>query len=330
MSAKPVVAVLAGSYTGEHEISLKSAVRVMEQMDREAFSPWLVVFKENTWWVQFPNGEELEIDASLWEFAYEGQLICFDVAYIIMHGVPGESGEVQGLLEMCGLPYTTPGVLVSSLTMNKQLTKTLVASLGIPVAKSLLYRASQTQISIDQAVEELGLPLFVKPNNGGSSLATFKVKSKTEMVEAIEKAFEVDHEVLAEGFLPGRELTMGLYTYQTNLICLPPTEIVPHNEFFDYQAKYEGQSDEITPADISAALSTQMEEYSKAIYAFLDIRGLVRMDYMLHPTEGLIFMEINTVPGFSEASIVPQQIRAAGQTETEVISRLLWEALAQG
>ncbi len=300
----------------------------MDQIDREVFRPWLVVFKDNTWWVQLPQEEELEIDASLWEFAYQGQLISFDVAYIIMHGVPGESGEVQGLLEMCGLPYTTPGVLVSSLTMNKQLTKTLVASLKIPVAKSLLYRANQAQISIDEAVEELGLPLFVKPNHGGSSLATFKVKSKTEMVEAIEKAFEVDHEVLAEGFLPGRELTVGLYKFQDTLICLPPTEIVPHNEFFDYQAKYEGQSDEITPAQIPEELRKQMEAYSKAIYAFLNIRGLVRMDYMLHPSEGLIFMEINTVPGFSEASIVPQQIRAAGQTEKELISRLLWEALA--
>ena len=301
----------------------------MQQIDREAFLPWLVVFQNDSWWVQLPDGKELEMDANLWEFSFDGAFISFDVAYIIMHGVPGESGEVQGLLEMCGLPYTTPGVLVSALTMNKQLTKTLVASLDIPVAKSIVYRTNQPQISVDQAVEELGLPLFVKPNHGGSSLATFKVKSKQEMVEAMEKAFEVDHEVLAEGFLPGRELTMGLYRYQEDLICLPPTEIVPHNEFFDYQAKYEGQSDEITPAKIPTDLREQMEDYSKAIYSFLNIRGLVRMDYMLHPSRGLIFMEINTVPGFSEASIVPQQIRAAGQSETEVISRLLWEALAE-
>jgi D-alanine-D-alanine ligase len=211
--------------------------------------------------------------------------------------------------------------------MNKHLSKRTVASLGIPVAQDILYREDDAVIDVDAMINTLGLPLFIKPNNGGSSLATFKIKTAEDVADAIEQAFEVDAEVLAEQFMAGREITIGAYATEGEMHYLPPTEIISHNEFFDYEAKYQGKSNEVTPADIPQSTLHQMQIYVKSIYRTFNLKGLVRIDFMLSPDQSLYFMEVNTLPGFSPQSIVPQQIRASGKTETQVLTDLLLDVL---
>ncbi|MDA0929738.1 MAG: D-alanine--D-alanine ligase [Bacteroidetes bacterium] len=326
METKPLVAVLAGGDSGEYEISLKSANMIVQAIDNERFEPILVLYRNGQWTVHYQE-QQLTLDVNDWTF-YDGEHVhSIQLAYNVMHGNPGEDGTVPALLDLAGIPYPNSGVLASALTMNKHLSKRTVASLGIPVAKDILYREDDPIIDVDAMIETLGLPLFIKPNNGGSSLATFKIKSAEDVEDAIEQAFDVDSEVLAEQFMAGREITMGAYVAEGELHYLPPTEIIPHNEFFDYEAKYQGKSKEVTPADIPQNILQQMQRYVKSIYRTFNLKGLVRIDFMLSPDQTLYFMEVNTLPGFSEQSIVPQQIRASGKTETQVLTELLLDVL---
>jgi D-alanine-D-alanine ligase len=328
MQNKPIVAVLAGGDSGEYDISLKSANMVLKAIDSELFEPVLVVYRAGEWAVHYAD-QVLTLDLNDWTFYDGDEVYTINLAYNIMHGVPGEDGSIPALLDLAGIPFPNSGVLASALTMNKHLSKQAVAALGIPVAKDRLYRFDDPIIDVDAMVETLGLPMFIKPNNGGSSLATFKIKSAEEVADAIEAAFEVDQEVLAEQFMPGREITVGAFRAQGELHILPPTEIVPHNEFFDYEAKYQGKSDEITPANIPAQVLEHMQNHVRSIYRHFNLQGLVRIDFMLGADQTLIFMEVNTLPGFSAQSIVPQQIRAAGMNETEVLTQLLNDCLDQ-
>ena len=327
---KTQVAVLAGGDSGEYEVSLKSADMVMRTLDPQLFQPWLVHVKDGKMEVHTSDGP---LPLSPKGFGFEGKdgYVSFDVAYNIVHGTPGEDGKLQGWLELQKVPYTSPGVLASALTMDKFLTKLLVKSLRIPVAKGLLVRASDEIIEVDDIVDQLGLPCFVKPNHGGSSVATFKIKAKKDLPDAIEAGFKVDDQVIIESFLPGTELSIGVLEVMGDMVVLPPTEIVPHTEFFDYAAKYEGASDEITPARIPSVTRKKLERYAVAIYRLLNLRGMVRIDFMW-TGKTLYFMEVNTIPGFSPVSLVPQQIRAAGMKEQEVLTAVIYEALrsAQG
>ncbi len=322
---KTQVAVLAGGDSGEYEVSLKSADMVMRTLDPQWFQPWLVHVKGGKMEVHTPDGI---FPVSNQGFGFQGKegYVAFDVAYNIVHGTPGEDGKLQGWLDVQKVPYTSPGVLASALTMDKYLTKLLVKTLRIPVAKGVLVRATDDVIQIDAMVEKLGLPCFVKPNHGGSSVATFKIKEKKDLPEAIEAGFAVDDQVLVESFLPGTELSIGVLEVQGEMVVLPPTEIVPHGEFFDYTAKYEGASDEITPARIPVPTRKKLERYAVDIYRLLNLRGMVRIDFMWTGKE-LYFMEVNTIPGFSPASLVPQQIRAAGMKEQDVLTAIIFETL---
>lgn len=321
------VAVVCGGSPGEYEVSLRSAKMVLESIDTELYQAYQVVITGKDWYM-LKGRKKLPVDKNDFSVTENGKKLTFDVVYNIMHGSPGEDGKFQGYLDMLGIPYTSPGVLVSSLTMNKYLTKKLCKAHKIPVASSILVKADEQVIDVDHISRKLGLPCFVKPNNGGSSVATTKVYKKKDMVDAIELAFEHDDEVLIEEYIPGRELTCGVFHDGTDIIALPITEIVPHNDFFDYDAKYNGQSDEITPAPIDKKLAKKVQKLTTRVYDLFRIRGLVRVDFILDGDKPY-FMEVNTIPGFSKASLIPQQISAAGMAHADVITQLIEQAIAR-
>lgn len=321
------VAVICGGDSGEYEVSLNSANMVIKSMDKKKFCPYKVVIKGTNWQV-WHDDKKVKVDKNDFSFKLGGKKILFDVVYNILHGTPGEDGKLQGYFDILKIPYTSPNVMVSSLTMNKYLSKKICAAEKIPVAKSVIVRRDEEVINVDEIAKKLKLPLFVKPNNGGSSVATTKAYNKHDIVNGIEEAFIHDEEVIIEEFLKGTEVTCGIYHDGKTIVTLPVTEIVPHNDFFDYDAKYNGQSDEITPARLPKNVYTEVQKRTAEIYTLFNIKGLVRIDFIIHK-DVPYFMEVNTIPGFSQASIIPQQIRAAGMKEKEVITQLINLALAK-
>lgn len=319
------IAIIAGGEAGEFEVSEKSAAMVLKCIPAKKYEAHLVVIRKGDWNLVQGN-KKYPIDKNDFSATVNRKKITFDCAYIIVHGTPGEDGKLQGYFELLGIPYTSPNVLVSSLTMNKYLSKMLCKEAKMNVAKSVLVKSTDKIIHVDKIAAKLKLPCFVKPNNGGSSVATNKVYEKPKMVDAIEEAFEYDNEVIIEEFIKGREVTCGVYRENGEIVTLPITEIVPHNDFFDYDAKYNGESDEITPARINSKLTKKIQKLTAKIYELFNIEGLVRIDFILKG-EKAYFMEVNTVPGFSQASLVPQQIRAAGKKEGDVISTLIEQAI---
>jgi D-alanine-D-alanine ligase len=315
------IAVIGGGNSGEYEVSLNSAEMVMQTIDRKKYEPYKIIIRGKDWHA-WEGTKKYPIDKNDFSFTKGKKKITFDVAYIIVHGTPGEDGKLQGYLDLMGIPYTSPDVLVSALTMNKYLTKKICKAAKIPVAKSILLKAHESIIDVDKISEKLKLPCFVKPNNGGSSVATTKAYTKQELADGIEAAFEHDHEVIVEQYIKGREVTCGVYFDGNSIQTLPVTEIIPHNDFFDYEAKYQGKSDEITPAKLDKKLYKKVQDRTAEIYELLNISGLVRIDFIIK-NDTPYFMEVNTVPGFSKASIVPQQIRAAGLKEKDVLSLLI-------
>jgi D-alanine-D-alanine ligase len=321
------IAVICGGNSGEYEVSLNSADMVIQSIDPIKYKPYKILIKGMNWHV-LDGKKKYPIDKNDFTCKIGTRKIKFDCVYNIVHGTPGEDGKIQGYLDMVGLPYTSPNVTVSSLTMNKYLTKRICDAEKLPVAKSVLVKDTDALIDVDKIVTKLKLPCFVKPNNGGSSVATTKVYEKKNMVAAIEEAFEHDQEVIIEAFLKGTEVTCGVFDDGEQVRTLPVTEIVPHNDFFDYDAKYNGESDEITPARLDKKIYNQVQKLTAQIYRLLNIQGLVRIDFIIHKNEPY-FMEVNTIPGFSKASIVPQQIRAANLKEMDVISLLIEQAMAK-
>lgn len=319
------IAVVAGGNSGEYEVSLNSADMVLKSLSPKKYEPYKVIIRQQDWQVHIGN-RKYALDKNDFSFTLNRKKITFDCAYIIVHGTPGEDGKLQGYFDMLGIPYTSPNVLVSALTMNKYLSKQLCKAQDIHVAKSVLIHSHEDLINIDKIAVKLGLPCFVKPNNGGSSVATTKAYTKEDIMNGIEAAFEHDSEVIIEEFVKGREVTCGVYFNGEKVVTLPITEIVPHNDFFDYDAKYKGQSDEITPARLTPRMTERVQKLTRQIYQIFNIRGLVRIDFILKG-EKPYFMEVNTIPGFSQASIIPQQIRAAGMKEKEVLDLLISQAL---
>jgi len=320
------IAILTGGDTAERVISLKSAQVVFDNLPSDRYRCFMIDV-EGADWHEIHTGAPIDkndFSLTLPSVPIAGDRITFDCAFAALHGAPLEDGKMQGYLEMLGIPYTCCDGFVSALTMNKHNTKQQLAGTGVPMAKSVLLLKGEKVNS--ENLLGMGLPLFVKPNSMGSSFGVTKVKTAAELLPAIGAAFEYDTEVVVESFLAGREFSNGVLRHNGEIIVLPVTEIIPETEFFDFAAKYEGKSQEVTPAEISEVLTLQCQDHSRFLYQFLQCRGVVRFDYILvHDT--FHFLEANTIPGISPASIVPQQAKAYGWGLGELFSNLIVEAM---
>jgi D-alanine-D-alanine ligase len=317
------IAILTGGDSEERVISLKSGQVVLDHLPKDRYRSYLIDIQKADWRALSTGAQ---VDKNDFSLTIGKEKICFDAAFAALHGAPLEDGKMQGYLEMLGIPYTCCDGYVSALTMNKHNTKMQMAQYGsrVPMAKSVLLHRSEN-IDNEQFVS-LGLPLFVKPNTHGSSFGVTKVKALEALRPAIEEAFRFDREVVVESFLPGREFSNGALRVGGEVVVLPVTEIIPDDEFFTYAAKYEGRSKEVTPADISPALTQQCQAQSRFLYDALQCRGVVRFDYIL-VGDTFHFLEANTIPGISPASIVPQQAVAHGWPLGEFFAFLIEEAL---
>ncbi len=302
------IAILTGGPSAERSISLKSADLVVKYLDPLKYSHRLIVVNEKQW-LHEESGEA--VDLNDFSLTVGGVKEWFDFVFIMIHGTPAEDGKIQGYFEFLGIPHSTCHTLVASLTFNKQMCKDFLRTHGIPLAKSLVIRKGEEVPN--NTVENLGLPLFVKPNSNGSSYGITKVKTAATLTGAVEEAFQYDTEVIIEYFLEGTEYGCGVVREGTQIHAFPVTEIIPKAEFFTFEAKYEGASEEITPARLSNEMMKKCQDLSSKIYHVLGCRGMVRFDYILVDDE-FYLLEANTIPGLSEASIIPQQAKAYGWT----------------
>ncbi|MGB4448166.1 MAG: D-alanine--D-alanine ligase [Cloacibacterium sp.] len=309
--SKKNVAVVMGGFSDEYKVSLKSGQLIYDSLERDLYNVYKVVVLKEEWYFLNENEEKLPINKGDFSVTLsDGAILKFDVCFNIIHGAPGENGELQGYWNAIGQKYTGCDFYKSALTFNKKDTLAVLAKYGIPSAKSFYLRKGEN-INEDKILEELGLPLFVKPNQSGSSLGISKVKAKSELAAAIEFAFKEDDEILIESFLNGMEVSVGVIDYKGETIVLGITEIVPHKEFFDYEAKYEGASEEITPARLDEETRYKVEKIAKHAYESLGMSGFSRSEYII--MDGTPYMlEMNTNPGFSPASILPQQAKIYG------------------
>lgn len=308
---KSTVAVVCGGYSGEFEVSIGSGQVVYESLDRERFDPWLVIIRRDRWVCLDSAGNEFPINKNDFSALVMGRKICFDAVFIAVHGEPGEDGKLQGYFDMLQIPYSSCNASVSALTFNKHFCKQIVVHTGVKLSRSILIRKGD-EIEHEAIASELGLPVFVKPNSNGSSVGVSKVKDGKHLPEAIAEAFRHDNEVLVEQAIVGREVGCGIFDYKGKMMVFPLTEIVSHNEFFDYEAKYTpGKSNEITPAQLDENLTFEIQATTVNLYKWLGCRGIVRFDYII-ASDGIYLLEVNTVPGFSRASIIPQQAAAMG------------------
>lgn len=315
------IAILTGGDSAERVISLQSGQVVKENLPADRYRSFLIDIQGSDWKALASGTQVNKNDFSL---TLDGEKIRFDCAFAALHGSPLEDGKMQGYLDMIGLPYTCCDGYVSALTMNKHHTKVYVAPYGVPLAKSVLLRRGEPVEPSELLA--LGLPLFVKPNTHGSSFGVTKVKTAAELLPAIEAVWPYDGEAVVEAFMPGREFANGALRVNGEVVVLPITEIIPEKEFFDYEAKYEGKSQEITPAGLPPGLTQQCQERTRLLYEVLHCSGVVRFDYIL-VGETFYLLEANTIPGISPASIVPQQARAHGWNLGEFFALLIEEAL---
>lgn len=318
------IAIVCGGYSKEEIISLKSAEQIALIIDRSRFEIFTVFINKEKWVAMLSSGE-IKIDKNDFSFVLDGRKIVFDAVFMAIHGTPGEDGKMQSYFEMINIPVTTCNSFVSGLTFNKYACKLYLKEFDILTAKSLVLSANE-KVDVNDISKEIGFPMFVKPNNGGSSFGISKVKSINELPAAIDRAFNEDHQIIVEEFIEGREFTCGVFKSSTENIILPLTEIVSENEFFDYEAKYEGKSNEITPADLPAIQFENCQQLTSRIYDALNCSGVVRIDYLLK-NNNFYFMEVNTVPGMSAESIIPQQAKAYGLTVTAFYTMLIEDAI---
>ncbi|MEX8548646.1 MAG: D-alanine--D-alanine ligase [Mucilaginibacter sp.] len=323
------IALLAGGYTGEYEVSINSARNIATELNPEKYKVYTILVTRQNWFYVSADGENIAVDKNDFSLTIAGEKIRFDAAFITIHGTPGEDGKMQGYLDMIGIPYNNCDAATSAITMNKAYTKSVVK--GIPdlyVAGSVQVFRQQKEAVADQ-IQHLKFPLFIKPNNGGSSVGMSKVNVKEALPEALEKAFAEDEQVLVEEFIRGREFSIGIVKFGNEITVLPATEIISSKEFFDYEAKYTpGVSQEITPASLSSAQIFRIKSIVKEAYRLLNCKGMTRVDFILQEeTDDFYFIEINTTPGQSANSLVPQQVRAAGLNLSEFYGRLIEESL---
>jgi len=324
---KKNIAIVFGGDSGEYEVSVNSGKVVYKHLDKELFNGYLLEVKGNKWSYKDDQGNMFPVDKDDFSIKTATSDIHFDAVFNAIHGTPGEDGKLQGYFEMMGIPVTSCDQATSALTFNKYFCNQFARSIGLTVAKSMIVHKGNEE-EIETAARELSLPVFVKPNRGGSSVGTTKVKDPAGLREALQIAFKEDSQVMVEVFIPGREITCGVITWKGQVRSLPLTEIVSKKEFFDYEAKYLGMSEELTPAPIPEGVALACRETSEMIYRKLNCRGIVRCDFIFND-DGMYFLEVNTVPGLSEASIVPQQAREQGITMTELFSETILDAIAR-
>lgn len=328
---KKNIALVAGGYTGESVVSMKSAETVYNNLDKNKYNVYKIIIDQHHWQYIDEQNRSFEIDKNDFSLYIDHHKIKFDAAFIIIHGSPGEDGKLQGYFDMIRLPYQTCDATTSAITMNKAYTKSIIADIDqVFVAKSMqLFKDRNT--SSEEILKCLKLPLFVKPNSGGSSIGMSKVKLESELPEALAKAFAEDDQILVEEFIEGREFTMGLVKFDGTIQTLPATEIVSSKEFFDYEAKYTtGVTEEITPGRMSDEEKKRVEGALVKIYERLNCAGVVRIDYILEKgSNHLYILEVNTVPGQSQNSIIPQQVRAMGGNMQDFYGRLVDQILNQ-
>lgn len=321
------IAIVAGGDSGEYEVSIKSGNMLLSQIDREKYNPVLIHMKGMSWTAKL-DGAEVEVDKNDFSVTSNGKKIKFDCALVGIHGTPGEDGKLQSYFELLKLPYTTCGVMTSALTFNKFATKHYLAPYGVNMAKGMIFQKNDI-VNPSEVVKNLGLPCFVKPNNGGSSCGVSKISSEAEIEAAIKNALEHDAEVIVEEYIKGTEITCGVIKTMGNLQVLPIAEIVSKKDFFDYEAKYtSGMADEIIPARIPKDIWEACEKVSALIYEKLFCRGVVRIDYIIKDNK-LHFLEVNTVPGMTEASIIPRMIKAKDIPMKQAITMLIEDALSR-
>ena len=324
---KKKIALITGGYSGEAVISYKSADAIQKNLDTAKWECFKIDINPAGWYYLAAGGEKIPVDKNDFSITINGTKINFDAVLVGLHGTPGEDGKLQGYFDILGIPYTTCDTATSALTFNKRYTVAVASFAGMHVAKSV-HLFKHIPVLPAAVLQDLKLPVFVKPNNGGSSIGMSKVKTAGELPAAIDKAFKEDDQVLVEEFIQGRELTIGVFQSKGEVIALPITEIISKNEFFDFEAKYEGASDEITPAQVTDDIAEKIRAEARKAYAIFNCNGLVRIDFIYDAASGNpVLLEINTVPGQSEASIVPQQVRAMGWTLQQFYTELLESCL---
>lgn len=313
------IAIIYGGYSSEEEISLKSGKVVAENLP-DNYKPYLIRINKEGWFLD-KNGAIIPVDRSDFSVELDGEKIQFENVFIAIHGTPGEDGKLQAYFDMLGIKYSSSNALASAITFNKWTCNTILKQNGYKCAESVILREKENY-TIDEVTSKIEMPCFVKPNNGGSSFGITKVKKVEDLNSAIEIAFNEGSEVLIEEFIEGTEVTCGVLNIKGEFVKLPPTEIVSNNEFFDYKAKYNGESQEITPARISDELTAEIQKQAKDIFVLLNLKGMARIDFMIKNNIPYV-IEVNTIPGLSNESIIPQQARGAGMTLKELFGGLI-------
>lgn len=319
---KKNIALVAGGNSSEYEVSLRSAAGLYSFLDKEKYDVTIVTLHGTDWNARVSDTEPCPVDKNDFSFTWNGVKTKFDFAYITIHGTPGENGLLQGYFDMLQIPYSCCGVLAAALTFNKFACNRYLSNFGVRVADAILLRKGQ-HIDDKDVVGRIGLPCFVKSNVGGSSFGVTKVKTAEQIQPAIAAAFAEGDEVILEAYMPGTEITCGVYKTATKTTVFPITEVVSANEFFDYDAKYNGQVQEITPARISEELTQRVQQLTSHIYDILGCKGIIRIDYIITEGEVINLLEINTTPGMTATSFIPQQIRAAGLDIKDVLTNII-------
>lgn len=329
---KPNIALVTGGYSGEAVISYRTADTIQQHLDPQRYQVYRIDVRTDGWWHQLPDGRNIEVDKNDFSLHLDGVHVRFEAVFLAMHGTPGEDGKLPGYFDMIGLPYTCCSAATSTVTFNKRYATAIAGAAGIPVARSILFdRASNLEAATEQILRELKFPVFVKPNNGGSSIGMSKVSEPTgNVLQSLEKAFAEDTQVLVEEMVTGREFTVGVYRNAKGVQVLPITEVIADADqpFFDFIAKYQGKSTEVTPAAISDEMADRLRQMASRVYEVFLCQGVVRIDFIYQEQEGRPYMlEVNTIPGQSAASIIPQQVRAQGGNLMDFYSELLDAAL---
>lgn len=319
------IAVLMGGYSSEKDISMKSGKVISKYLNKDLYQVYEIVISEQSWSYTSTDGEVHEIDKNDFSITIDDNKVIFDCCYNTIHGTPGEDGLLQAYLELIGLPQTSCDSYQSAITFNKRDCIAVLKPWGITTAQSVYLNQSQ-EVDVNLIVDRVGLPCFVKANRSGSSYGVSKVYQIEQLPAALDVAFAVDNEIIIESFLDGIEVSVGVYKKDGTIIALPPTEIVSENDFFDYEAKYQGKSQEITPARISERMTVAVQELSKRIYELINCKGIARADFIFHQGTPH-FIEINTNPGMSEESIVPKQVEASNQSLTDFLTDIIEETL---
>ena len=319
---KRIIAIVAGGDSSENPVSLRSAATILENMDKERYEPYIVEIEGKKWQVHVKDGVIAPIDRNDFSFTFDGTKKVFEYAYITIHGTPGENGVFEGYLRLMRIPFSTCDVLASALTFNKFVLNKTMKSCKVNVANSRRLRKGDA-VDPNKIIRKVGLPCFIKPTDGGSSFGTTKVKTREQIIPAVEEAFKENNEIMIESFMQGIEVTNGYFKTRKREVKLPVTEVVPKTDFFDYDAKYNGKVEEITPARIPDELRDRIQDLTAKIYDLLGCHGIIRNDYIITEGDKINLLEVNTTPGMTATSFIPQQIRAAGLNLTDVLTEII-------